>query len=104
MNAYYAKNRERMIKQASEWRKANPDKIKAYYEATRQRRKEYYLKNREKIITYVKKYNAAHDDKIRKYRRTHRKKNAAYMREYFKDPIKRAKHLARVQANNLKNK
>lgn len=38
-NEYYRKNRKRMIERASEWRKANPEKVKGYNDKQKELRK-----------------------------------------------------------------
>lgn len=58
MNAYYARNRERRLRQNKAWREKNPEKVKKSNRAWREKNQErikardraYYARNREKIL------------------------------------------------------
>ena len=58
MQAYYARNRERRLRQNKAWREANPEKVKKSNRAWREKNRErtlardraYYARNRETIL------------------------------------------------------
>ena len=77
---------------SKEWRKNNPEKVKAYYERSEGRRKKYYEDNKEEIMKKWDKYYAKNKVRIQankkkqrqangyKEEKTEARKKAAYIR------------------------
>ena len=80
---YYQKNKDKLLKQNSQWKKENKDKTrgycKKYYYKNKEKAKishqKYYLKNREKLLNYVKNWRIENRDKFREYQRKYQKEH-----------------------------
>lgn len=70
---------------AKEWRRNNPEKVRAYYERTKEKQnaasKEYHKKNKEKIKETFKKYYKRNKERKLKYQNEYNNKNMVKIRE-----------------------
>ena len=102
---YYVLHREEMMRRNREWRKANPDRIRAYGKRQRERRNvsqynsEYYRKNRQRLIELASDWRKANPEKVKGYndkqkklrrveaeRKKLRKMNPEAQASIFRDP------------------
>lgn len=70
---YYLNNKEKCNNACRNYKKNNPDKIKAYSEKTKDKQREYREKNKEKIKIKNKKYSLLNKNKMNEYKRHYRK-------------------------------
>lgn len=92
---YYVLHREEMMRKNREWRKANPDRIRAYGKRQRERRNvsqynsEYYRKNRQRLIELASDWRKANPEKVKGYndkQKKLRKMNLEAQSSIFRDP------------------
>lgn len=92
---YYVLHREEMMRRNREWRKANPDRIRAYGKRQRERRNvsqynsEYYRKNRQRLIELASDWRKANPEKVKGYndkQKKLRKMNLEAQASIFRDP------------------
>jgi len=71
----YNKNKDIIKKRIQEWRKNNPEKLKAYREKNKEKLKAYREKNKEKLKAYDKIYNKINREKRLKLRKKWQQNN-----------------------------
>jgi len=84
-NDYYQKNKKRHRDYDRQWRKLNPEKVKAIWKRNykknkdwyRVRSKEYYQKNKEWYYNYQKWWRKLNPEKVRAKQRRYYEKNKA---------------------------
>jgi len=94
MNEYYQKNREKIIKQAKEWRLNHPERRKEIQKKHRKTHKEqikigmkkWYENNKERFREYNRQYRKLHPEKIkywkRKWRLAHKEQERERKKKY----------------------
>lgn len=101
---YYNTNKEEMNKKSIEYKKNNPDRIRAIarnwrkinIENCRAYGRKNYQKHRAKILEYQKKYGKQNREEIsirrRKYTQKNKTKRNEYVKQCRKDPMVKLKH------------
>lgn len=108
--------KKRVVEQARNWQKRNPEKVKVYRTSdeyrkkARDARKIFYYQNHEKELNYSRKYHKENKEKEKEYRIENKIKIRTYFRKYekeryYNDPKFKIRLNLRKRLNkSLKNK